>query len=810
MQQQEAFSFGTLLKRLRVGAGLSQEQLAERARISAQAVGAYERGIRRAPHRDTLALLIEALDVRGEACDELTAAAEHARGRRPGAAARGAGGDEARTNLPPLLSDLVGREDEVARITSLLATHRLVTIVGAGGVGKTRASLQVGEDLLNQFPDGVWFVELAPLTNAELIATTVAAAMGVQLIGQADPLAQLGRALKRLQALLIFDNCEHVIAGVATVAARLLRECPQLAILASSRQPLEIQGEATFRMPSLAPEAAVTLFAERAAAIDDAFALTPENHDVIADICRRVDGIPLAIELAAARVKIFTPQQLARRLDERFQLLAGGRRDVLARQQTLLAAIDWSYQLLEERERTLLRRVAVFASSFTFEGAIAVGKDASIQEFEIVDTLQSLVNKSLVVREARDGEQRFRLLESTRAYAKRLSEPAERDVISRCHLRYFQSIFGSVPAEAPSTVNTTRRDAVFAAELEEVRAALDWAIEHDVCEGARLLAAVGVSWRRAGLHDEGLRRAQGYASLLPGTEHELAANLWSTIAYTSCNTDPDLCMTSAERALEEARASGDGVALSVALTAYAHALIRRGRVAEALDALDAHDQYAGPTHRSRFLRATAWALSGDYDSATMFFSDLRALLLAAGDVTEAAVCAQNQAENEHWRGNTGEAVSLVSQAIDEFHATDDRVSVILCLSNLCGYLVASGRLGEAKEAARQVLLEGHRLYPDIYSMTNALEHLALVFALESDYEVAATLAGYAEAAHEREGYMREHTESTTRTRLEASLRANVPDAQLSALTATGASLSADDAVNLALLGSAGEASLDFA
>lgn len=798
MREHESLNFGALLKRLRVDAGLSQEQLAERARISVQAVGAYERGVRRAPHRDTLELLVAALGVNGSVYDALAAAAEHARRRGPGAALNPSPVDDARTNLAPRLTGLIGREAEVAHITGLLLSHRLVTIAGPGGVGKTRVSLQVGENQLNRFADGVWFVELAPLMNPEHVPSTIANAIGLTLMGQADPLTLLLRALKRLQALLILDNCEHLVDGVAAVASRILRECPQIAILTSSRQPLEIEGEATLRLPSLASEAAVTLFAERAAAADDRFTVTAENEGVIAGICRRVDGIPLAIELAAARVRIFTPQQLALRLDERFRLLAGGRRDALPRQQTLLAAIDWSYQLLDERERAVLRSLAAFAGSFSLDGAVAVAGDGVLNEFEVIDTLQSLVNKSLVVCEARDGERRYHLFESTREYLKESSEPQERNAISRRHLHYVTSIFGPARADATSTINTTSRDALFAAELDEVRAALDWAIERAVCEGAELLAALGVSWRRVGLHDEGLTRAEAYVSAVPGNAHAIVAKLWATVAYTSCNTNPELCMTSAQRALDEAGRSSDESALSTALTAYAHALLRSGKVPEAANALRTHDERVRPTHRSRFLQATAWALSGDYDSATSFFRELRRLLLEAGDLTEAAVCAQNQAETEHWRGNTGEAVKLVVQAIAEFHASKDRVSVILCLSNLCGYLVALGRLEEAKDAGWRALHEGKRFYSTLYSMTNTLEHLALVCALECNDEVAARLAGYAEAAHKREGYLREHTEQTTRSRLEALLAAHLPDRELAVLRTSGGTLGADDAIELAL------------
>lgn len=293
-------------------------------------------------------------------------------------------------------------------------------------------------------------------------------------------------------------------------------------------------------------------------------------------------------------------------------------------------------------------------------------------------------------------------------------------------------------------------------------------------------------------------RAEAFLSVLPAGERAIAAQLWATIALECCNTNPEMCMTSATRALGEARNCADESALSVALTSYAHALLLRGSIPEAADALTAHDERVRPNHRSRFLHATAWALSGDYDAAATFFGELRAVLLSAGDVTEAAVCAQNHAESEHWRGNTAKAVVLVREAVDAFRAGNDRVSVILCLSNLCGYLAALERLKQAKKIGKEALREGARSYPEIYSMTTAIEHLALLDALDGQHEIAARLAGYAEAAYAPEGYRREQTERATQSRLAALLRANPRYSELVAYEAAGRTMSADDAIALCL------------
>jgi predicted ATPase/class 3 adenylate cyclase len=305
-------------------------------------------------------------------------------------------------NLPLQLTSFVGREDELAEIRALLDKTRLLTLVGTGGVGKTRAALQVAADLLDGSGDGVWFVDLAPLREASLIAPEIAATLGLTVAPDRTPAEVIIAYLKPRRLLLVIDNCEHLVAGAAAVIDAILRACPRISIIATSREGLNVAGESVHRMPSLsvpppksalsAAEAAtygaVALFAERAHAADDRFTLTDQNAAIVADVCRRLDGIALAIELAAPRVKVLAVEQLSRRLDERFRILTGGSRSALPRQQTMRALIDWSYDLLSDTEKAVFRRAGVFVGGFTLESATAVcGFDGRLDEWEVLETL---------------------------------------------------------------------------------------------------------------------------------------------------------------------------------------------------------------------------------------------------------------------------------------------------------------------------------------------------------------------------------------------------------------------------------------
>jgi predicted ATPase/class 3 adenylate cyclase len=416
-------------------------------------------------------------------------------------------------NLPVQLTSFIGREPQMAEVKGRLSAARLLTLSGAGGTGKTRLALQVAADELDTFSDGVWLVELAPLSDPGLVPQSVATALGVREEVGRPRLATLTDALRARHLLLLLDNCEHVVEACARLADGLLRACPELKILATSREALRIAGETTYQVPSLAfPERvddravrsathdatritqyeAVRLFIDRAVVVATNFAVTDINAPAVAQICRRLDGIPLAIELAAARVRSISAEQIAARLDDQFHLLTGGSR-TLQRHQTLRALIDWSHDLLTEPERALLRRLSVFAGGWTLEAAEAVCSDDPSQGFilsaAVMDLLDGLVNKSLVAVTPEQPTMRYQMLETIRQYAReRLAASNEERQVRAQHLEYFLGL-----AQSGEIDVVGREDPVYfqvlETELDNLRAALDWSLTgHKAPEDALRLA----------------------------------------------------------------------------------------------------------------------------------------------------------------------------------------------------------------------------------------------------------------------------------------------------------------------------------
>jgi predicted ATPase/DNA-binding XRE family transcriptional regulator len=521
----EHAAFGVLLKRYRVAAGLSQEALAERARLSVRAVSAYERGERQAPYRDTVALLVQALDISPEEAATLDAAVPRRRGPEatPGAGETAASATRAPetppTNLPMQLTSFVGRRNELAEVLGLLEQSRLLTLIGAGGAGKTRLALRAAGAAPDRYPDGVWLVELAPLTDAMAVPRAVAAALGIGEDSDEHPVTRLQGTVRSRALLLVLDNCEHLLDACAGLADALLRAGPRVRILATSREALGIAGESSWRVPSLAlPEDAppassdallssdaVQLFVERARAALPHFALTARNAQAVAQVCRRLDGLPLAIELAAARVRGLAVEQLAARLDQRFQLLTGGSRTALARQQTLRATVDWSYGLLDPDERRLFDRLSVFAGGFTLEWAESVCAGDGLVEDEVLDVLLRLVDKSLVAaEEGEGGELRYRLLETLRAYGQeRLAAGGGTAALQARHARYYLALAERAERGMRGPGMTRWLDRLDP-EYANLTAALDWSLPiarspsdidpGDATIGLRLSGALWLFW----------------------------------------------------------------------------------------------------------------------------------------------------------------------------------------------------------------------------------------------------------------------------------------------------------------------------
>jgi predicted ATPase/class 3 adenylate cyclase len=428
-------------------------------------------------------------------------------------------------NLPVQLTSFIGREKEMNEIKRLLGTTHLLTLRGTGGTGKTRLSMQVAADLLDQFPDGVWLIELATLSDADEVGPAIATPLQVREEPGQPMLLTLTNYLRAKKLMLILDNCEHLIAECARIADTLLRACPGLQILATSREPLGIAGERTWPVPSLSiPESwreeirgehaaerltqyeAVRLFIDRATALRPGFRVTNENAPYIAEICWRLDGIPLAIELAAARIRVLSLDQIATRLNDQFRLLTGGSRTALPRQQTLRALIDWSFDLLSEQERILLRRLTAFAGGRTLEAVEAVCSDDKLQDWEVIDVLTTLVDKSLVTVEKGPGkEPRYTFLESVWTYGReKLAETGELATLRTRHLEYFLKI--AVEA-APNLLGP--QQFIWLERLQpdfyNFRYALDASLEVDGLAplGLSLAVALGRFWEIRSLLVEG-------------------------------------------------------------------------------------------------------------------------------------------------------------------------------------------------------------------------------------------------------------------------------------------------------------------
>ena len=477
--------------------------------------------------------------------------------------------------LPAQLTRLVGREREVGDLLALLADARLLTLTGAGGSGKTRLALVLASRAAPSFDDGVAWVELAPLVDPDQLPGHVAAALGVRQEGTRSAEEGIVAALRGRRMLLVLDNCEHLVDAGARLAELLLRRSPRLSILATSRAPLGLTGERSWLVPVLSlPDAAgpataervaastaVQLFVERARDVAPSFALTDANAPAVGRICRRVDGLPLAIELAAARVRMLAPEQIAARLDEGFRVLDGGIRGSLPRHRTLRAAMDWSYELLDERERLLLQRLSVFAGDWPLEAAESVAAGGAVEASAVLDLLGALVDESLVVVRESAGTARCQLLETIRQYAaERLEAEGDAAVYRARHAAFYAGI---VAESEPDFVTAHRPAAVarVSRELDDVRAALAWTREHDPAMHVHLAGMLTWPWYSLGLWAEGRRWLDGAIALSASDPsvppRDRAAVLFGAGAIASLQAKPAEARALLTEGLAIAREAGD-------------------------------------------------------------------------------------------------------------------------------------------------------------------------------------------------------------------------------------------------------------
>jgi non-specific serine/threonine protein kinase len=600
-------SFAELLRQHRLGLGLTQEELAERAGMSARGVQDLERGLNHAPRASTLRLLVCGLRLSDSDAAALMRAAKPGRPDHPAAEARG------RHNLPLPTTSFVARAGELGQLEQRMSCSRLVTLTGAGGCGKTRLALEVGHAHVDLFADGVWLIELASVADASLIPQSIATTLGIPSGNRRPPAETLIEYLGSRRVLLLLDNCEHLVDACADIVDRLLRVCVRLQILATSREALRVPGEAVWRVGSLSladPDGlarpsgvdtvaklleaeAAQLFVDRARLVAPSFAITARNASAVARICQRLDGIPLAIELATARLPVLSVEQLADRLPHRLDLLAGGYRTASHRQQTLHATIDWSYKLLPDAERSLLRRLAVFAGGWSLEAAEALALDRLQAGEEVVEQLGTLVAKSMVLVEepprAEPGSVRYHCLEPIRQFAEEhLVVSGEAAAARARHCKWYLSLaeqaWDGVQGSDPQRW-LQRLDL----EHDNLLAALSWsaADPNSVTTLLRLAGSLGPYWQARGLLvREGigwLETALDHSDATPSADRARALDWLAQLEAGSGNVGR---LNLLEQSVAEARAVGDRRLLAMAVSHLGQALLSIGRLAEARGSLE--------------------------------------------------------------------------------------------------------------------------------------------------------------------------------------------------------------------------------
>ncbi len=641
--------------------------------------------------------------------------------------------------LPSPLTALVGRKSEMEQIIILLRTARLLTLTGPGGVGKTRLALAVAEVVAEEYPDGVFFVDLAPLSNPALIAQTVASVLQIREEPQRSLLVTLQNRLQSRSLLLLFDNCEHLLDACAGSVDAIQRACPGVCILATSRQSLGLIGEVGWSVPSLSTPAltpfaagdshsqqewlsllgtyeAIQLFVIRAQQVLPSFQMSADNAEAIAQICAHLDGIPLALELAAARMRSLSVEEINSKLDNRFRLLTGGSRTALPRQQTLRALIDWSYDLLEDREKALLHRLAVFAGGWTLEAAevVCAGQTpsgATLEEWDVLDLLTGLVDKSLALAETRDGHTRYWLLETVLQYAReRLLESGDAEAIRDRHLGFCLVLAEEAEPQltGPQQVAWLNK---LEAEHDNWRAALDWCQENvDKAEtGLRLAAALSEFWHMRGPRSEGIcRQEEALARKQPATQP-------------------------AQRMLR-AKVLG-AVGFLIARHGYSK------RVRPLLEeSLRLYQELAEPRGIATALGRWGMLIRSQEGLAQSrpFLEQSLALFQEVGDETGTSTALYRLAQSSQWQGDTTTALRLFSQSL----ALDRKQGDYFAVATSLGALAELARERQDYGTARSLLEERLGLLRQIGSRTNigiTLMSLADLARVKGNYQHAVSL-----------------------------------------------------------------------
>ena len=825
--------FGNLLRHYRLAAELSQEVLAERARMSVNGISALERGYRRTPQRETLSLLAGALALSDEQREEFEAAAARSVLLGRGASVTvGPWADGPSTTLPLALTSFVGRETELDEIVALVREHRMVTLTGTGGIGKTQTALHAATTLAGLADLAVCFIGLAPMSDPSFVVTAIASALRLQEVPNRPLLETLLAYLKNKTLLLILDNCEHVITQAATVAATLLTGCARVRILATSREPLRAAGEYCYRLPSLSlpsPKAsrqlsvsdaagygAIVLFTDRARAANHRFTLTDENAPIVAVLCRRLDGVPLAIELAAARVSHLSLNALVQKLDNRFGVLTGGDRTALPRQQMMRATIDWSYNLLAAPERRVFERLSVFAGGCTLAAAATVCGGEEAAEVEVFNLLSSLVDKSLVVADLEGIEPRYRLLESFRQYAReKLATRTERDAVAHRHAMAYLEHATRV-SQRLNELDDTFLAVQLQEELDNYRSALQWTLtdRSDVLLGQRLAGQLLGVWGHSPV--EGRRWITLALELVDErTPASVLAELsfaQATVAWLLSEYAPQL--VSSETAIEHYRVVGDELGIARAQQREGQALMCLGRVAEAKIVLEEALQCARALSDRRLVAhllvclGYAGGLGGNLDAARSYVAEALLILEALGNKVSVAWTLDDLGEHEFLSGDAELALRHATDALATFRTFNDARGVAAVLGGMAIYLVSLARFDEAEECAREALELARDRQWEVKA-ASSLQHLAAIAAQRPQGEAertskararAARILGFADARFRAIGSPRIALMEWQYGRVISALRESLGADAVARLMAEGAAMTEEQAVEAALSG----------
>jgi predicted ATPase/DNA-binding CsgD family transcriptional regulator/Tfp pilus assembly protein PilF len=716
----------------------------------------------------------------------------------------------------------VGREREIAEVERELATTRHLTLTGVGGSGKTRFALEVARDLVEAYPNGVWLVELAPLSEKALVPKAVAEALKVpERPGEAlsDTLSE---ALRVRQLLLILDNCEHLLESTARLVDRLLDSCPRLRIVATSREALGVEGEIRWVVPPLSvPEPqqgtpssegleayeSVRLFVERARGRDPSFSLGTNNAPAVAEICRRLEGIPLAIELAAARVGTLSVEQIAERLTDSLKLLRGGSKTKLAKQRTLKGALDWSHDLLSEDEKAIFGRLSVFAGGWTLEAAEAVGVGGGVEEDDILDLLSGLAEKSLVVvRGSDEGRVRYRFLEPVRQYAlEKLKESGEAEAARRAHAQCFLAL-----AEEAEPELSGPREAQWSERLEvehdNIRAALSWSLEQGETEIAlRLAGVLWLFWFAQGYNSEGQRWLEQALTKHGQATAATRARALDALAWLAdVQDDMDRAEAAAEEGLRLSEEADIGGSLAASLkTILGDVALTRGDHERARALLEESLALYQEVGDRRFVpRALAYLgnLSidrKDYEQAEELYEKSLALARELGDATSLSLSLVSLGYIFLLDGRHGRAMALFEEAARLSRERRHRGILIIAIDNLGWALLLQGDHQQAKSYYEESLTLCKELGDKLIA-SESLEGLACISGAKGEAERAARIFGTAQALRESVGYRHTPEEDALREPYLATARSQVEEEAWEEALAQGRAMGLEEAIEYAL------------